>query len=369
MRKTSVWGAAKAALGLAVLVGGGAQAQVRETPFTKVCDQVVGATAAPSGAWAKQGNIHVYRDARGRMVSLEVTDHQRDTGTVLRYRVERRTEMARLCRQGYELALFGDAPPLTANQAATPPDSDVMDHEAVDLSRVALPAATRAKLASATAWQLPSLPPDFTIVRLSGVVYGVVLSAAYFHTSGFYTIAQRPADTTTQWLNFGVNMSASYKDTLEHIAVTLFLTPNVPTPEIGPQIIGNGMVIGSTQNWSTSTPGPDLIGCGGSGSGYPAFNSQIEAFWVGGNAVFDSTCQPQSAPLGQTQFYTLHANMYQDVAYWGPGLTPRAKNTSSVRPTYWDPNGGGVLIFTTTVPGNPQNDFSIQFTQVQGGWF
>ncbi len=87
-------------------------------------------------------------------------------------------------------------------------------------------------------------------------------------------------------------------------------------------------------------------------------------------SYWNRTCQPQSAPLGQTQFYTLHANMYQDVAYWGPGLTPRAKNTSSVRPTYWDPNGGGVLVFTTTEDRNTQGiDFDIQFTQVQGGWF
>ncbi|MBL8372284.1 MAG: hypothetical protein JNK28_12930 [Burkholderiaceae bacterium] len=367
MSVTSVRVATRAALGLVMLIGGGAAlAQARESPFPKVCDQVIGPVEAANQTSAKRGLIHVYRDALGRMVSLEVADTRAETGPTLRYRVERRTEAANLCWQGYELALFGDAPALASGPVPVAPGREVLAHESVDLSRVAVPTSERARLASATAWALPSLPPEFSVVRLSGIVYGVILSAAYFHTSGFYTIAQRPAGTTTQWLNFGVNMSPSYQATQEHIAVTLFLTPNVGALAI----IGNGMVIGSTQAWSTSTPGPDLIGCGGPGSGYPAFNSQIEAFWVGGNAVFDSTCQPQSAPLGQTQFYTLHANMYQDVAYWGPGLTPRAKNTSSVRPTYWDPNGGGVLVFTTTEDRNTQGiDFDIQFTQVQGGWF
>ena len=251
-------------------------AQARESPFPKVCDQVIGPVEAANQTSAKRGQIHVYRDALGRMVSLEVADTRAETGPTLRYRVERRTEAANLCRQGYELALFGDAPALASGPVPAAPGREVLAHESVDLSRVAVPTSERARLASATAWALPSLPPEFSVVRLSGIVYGVILSAAYFHTSGFYTIAQRPAGTTTQWLNFGVNMSPSYQATQEHIAVTLFLTPNVGAPAI----IGNGMIIGSNQGWSPANPANDLIGCGGVGSGYPPFNSQIESFWI-----------------------------------------------------------------------------------------
>lgn len=224
MSVTSVRVATRAALGLVMLIGGGAAlAQARESPFPKVCDQVIGPVEAANQTSAKRGLIHVYRDALGRMVSLEVAD-------------------------------------------------------------------TRAE--------------------------------------------------------------------------TLFLTPK----DDPPAIIGNGMIVGSNKGWSPANPANDLIGCGGVGSGYPPFNSQIESFWILGNAVFNSTCQPQQSPVGQTQFYTLHANMYQDVAYWGPGLVARSKNTSGYRP-YWDPNGGGVLVFSTTHQGDPNIDFSIQFTQVQGGWF
>jgi hypothetical protein len=310
------------------------------------------------------GTLHVYRDRDAEMVSVEIVTDAITKQRSATARKEKRGDIVKLCMAGYEFAVMSDLPasiPIgDSTKRASASDNREDDESSISLVGIEIPShfgeanADHAK----AAWGLNQLPTNFSIIRSNGVYYGNIVGVGtYYNTNGFYKTGVRPAGTTTQWLSFNATPSA-LTSSGDHIAIALFFTSSAVNA-----IIGNGMIIGNNQGY----PG---------GQGCSTTNTQIEAFWQTGNAVYGSTCAPFSVPDGISSSYVVHANMYKDVMYQrttsGQQYTG-VKNTAGQQPPTtsggFNPNEGGILIGAATfsVPGNP--NYSVQFTNVSNGWF
>lgn len=204
--------------------------------------------------------------------------------------------------------------------------------------------------------QRPSLPSNFTIMQLNGVVYG-----------NFYVPGTRPAGKNTQWVGY-TYYSSLMGSFGSHIAVSLLsdtsqLTGNYP-PTNAPAIVGNGVIIGNV----AGTPN----GCGFGGNPTPVYNMEVESYWNGGNKLYPNTCAPSG--LADVTYYqvAINANVQGYVAYTlngGASWVSPSPYTIPDRPAGLPGslNGGG-LIFGM-VP-TPDPDYtSAQFGNAGTGWF
>lgn len=314
------------------------------------------------------------------MVSLELEQDTPDIKTagkigkthVVKVRKDKKSDIVKLCLDGYEFASLGDLPPYlnvnTGKRVAISPDEP--GDEFVKIDSVNFERNDRAKAGN---WLIASMPSNFTIARVNGNVYGTILGGAYYAgSSGFYTAGTRPPAATTQWLSFQIK-PIGLNAVGEHVAVSMM---NYPYTSV-PAIVGNGFIIGNNQGYPVSPPSQG--GCGGAAAAsVPTFNSQIESYWLQGNAVFADTCASTAVPENVFTAFTAHVNVYQDIAYWRNGNFVASKNTSVVRP-YWHgaPLGtrpeatldaGGILIGVTIGLGYAGN-FSVQFQSLSSGWF
>lgn len=197
---------------------------------------------------------------------------------------------------------------------------------------------------------ISSLPSSFSIIRRFGNVYGNI-----------WTGGTRPPNTTTQWVVFNLK-SYGYNQIGEHVATSLFLDANAlaSTP---PYIVGNGMIIGDV-HLRTADDG----GCGSaSWPTVPIYNSQVEAYWAGGNWIYGASCETVALQDATTYSFTLHATTNGWVAYWTNLGYPPGIYTLNQRPS-WNPDNGGILFASTgDQAGGP--DFTLNFTNVYTGWF
>jgi len=201
------------------------------------------------------------------------------------------------------------------------------------------------------ALDLESFPASFSIVRRAGRVYGNLWSAG-----------RTPEDVTTQWLTFDVD-ATGYFGQGEHAAIALFLDAPALAGRL-PAIIGNGIVFGEVELAPS--------GCGGSSfPSVPIDNTEVEAFWRGGNSLWGESCG--SAALANDQVYrflvradTAGAVRYESRTGAAQAVASAVIDTSARRPAL-DPANGGILIgstnFCSTCP-----DFEIRFTHVAAGW-
>jgi hypothetical protein len=217
----------------------------------------------------------------------------------------------------------------------------------------ALPNVAGTTSSVATSGLQSPLPSSFSIFRLYGTVYG-----------NFYIAGTRPSGTTNQWVVFDMQ-STGFNGTLLHAPVVLFLDASKLSGS-NPQIVGNGLIIGDV-HLRTANDG----GCGSSSwPQYPIYDSQIEAFWSGGNWIYGSTCDPYGAFDGTSYNWNMQANTNSWISYTktggGHSYSPPAVYTLSQRPSF-DPNQGGILFNATNdVPGA---NFRLNFTNASTGWF
>ena len=196
-----------------------------------------------------------------------------------------------------------------------------------------------------------TLPDALSIVRRGGRVYGNIWSQA-----------TTPADVQTQWLRFRIRM-LGYVGQGEHVPVVLFLDTQalVGTPAA---IVGNGIVVGEVYL------APN--GCGGvSFPRAPVANSEVEAFWRGGNSLWGESCGSVALANGPTYGFLLAADpqggvRYENAVDGTQVVTPPAIDTSVRRPPF-DPAHAGILIASTNFC-SPCADFEIDLTQVVSGW-
>jgi hypothetical protein len=195
-----------------------------------------------------------------------------------------------------------------------------------------------------------ALPNALSIVRRGARVYGNLWNAA-----------ARPIGVRTQWLRFRIEM-AGYVGQGEHVPVALFADVRalVATPAA---IIGNGIVIGEVYL------APN--GCGGvTFPSVPVANSEVEAFWRGGNALWGESCGDVALADGHGYGFLVAADADGAVRYENDVdvrmVSPPTIDTSARRPPF-DPAIGGILIASTNFC-SPCADFEIHFTQIASGW-
>ena len=147
--------------------------------------------------------------------------------------------------------------------------------------------------------QKPSLPVNFSIMQLSGVVYG-----------NFWVAGTRPAGKTTQWVGY-TYYSSQMASFGSHIAISLLsdtsqLTGSYP-PTNASAIVGNGVIVGNVGG----TPN----GCGFGTNHTPFYNMEVESYWNGGNKLYPATCSP--AGFADATYYQvgIQANTLGYVAY------------------------------------------------------
>ena len=197
-----------------------------------------------------------------------------------------------------------------------------------------------------------TLPDALTIVRRGGRVYG-----------NLWNRAATPAAVQTQWLRFRVRM-LGYVGQGEHVPVALFADTQalVGTPAA---IIGNGMIIGEVYL------APN--GCGGvSFPQAPLVNSEVEAFWRGGNSLWGESCGNVPLANGSTYGFVVAADAHGGVRYENRVddahvVAPPTIATSVRRPPF-DPANAGIMIASTNFCVSPCADFEIDLTQVASGW-
>lgn len=195
------------------------------------------------------------------------------------------------------------------------------------------------------------LPASFSIVRRGGAVYG-----------NLWTAATTPDGATTQWLTFDLQ-SEAYAGQGEHAPVALFLDAPALTAT-PPAIIGNGIVFGEV-NLAQN-------GCGGPSSpGAPVFNTEVEAFWFGGNHLWSETCGSKALADGPVYSVALQASTdgtfhFENRSGETSITTSPAINTVIERPSF-KPGNGGVLVASTNFC-NTCRDFSLFFSNVVTGW-
>jgi len=286
-----------------------------DLPIGKVCDpslidQDGVETTVPSVYLYKGGKRHYYTyevdSASNGMIRRDVTFG----------------EITSLCNEGIGISLLADT--TETNQNAQ--------------SQLALATAAAA-----------SLPISFSIIRRTGNVYGNLTASG-----------SRPAGMTTQWSSFNFK-SVGYPAS-EHVAFVHFVDAVL---ESQGNLVGNGFTIGNISQH------PSGNGCGGTNwPNVPAYNTQVESFWVGGNALWGNTCaqNPNGLVNGTTYSFVLHANTGEWVSYSRAGIpAPPAVYTGDVNPN-WNPDNGGIRIGSTNF--SPfQSNFTLTFTQVNTGWF
>ena len=196
-----------------------------------------------------------------------------------------------------------------------------------------------------------TLPTAFSIVRRNGHVYGNVWNSG-----------KTPADTKTQWLRFDFEATGFFEQD-EHVPVALFLDADALVAA-QPSIIGNGIVIGAanlTPNGCGSAWLPDV----------PSANTEVEAFWRGGSALWSESCGSVNLDDGEEYRFFVAADAqgavrYRNLGQDGDIVAPAIVDTSSRRPPL-DAANGGVLV-TATNFCNRCGDFELRFTNVASGW-
>lgn len=342
--------------------GGAAVAAINpdKIEYPKVCNLVLPVQAHGKPNRGELGTLHVYRDADGDMVSLEiVTDSSNAKSRNTKARKDNKNEIIKLCQQGYEFGLIGDLPKgITSADQTKSAFLGEDAFEAFNFSALGFQETDRAKVA----WGLNVMPSNFSITRTSGTYYGNIVGVGtYYNTNGFYATGVRPSWASTQWLTF--NMTPDGLATSgDHIPIILFFTSSYQSG-----LIGNGFIIGENTFYPTNTS----IGTGPCLS--PTLNTQIEAFWSAGNAVYANTCALFSVSNNVVSSYALHANRFQDVMYQrttsGQTYTG-TKNTAAQQPHFtlggFNPNEGGTLIAGA---GFGSGNYTVTFNSVNTGWF
>lgn len=219
----------------------------------------------------------MYKDEDGRYYTPEFDSVTGDT-------IERDvkfSEIQKLCKDGFGISLIDKGK--TAKVQTTVDDN-------LDGTLVAQATASSA-----------SLPSSFSIIRRYGNVFGNLT------VSG-----TRPSGTSTQWSAFNFTSYGYPKS--EHVAFVHFVDAVL---ESQGNLVGNGFVIGNVSGHSSGE------GCGGTNwPNTPVYNSEIESFWVGGNALWGATCaqNPNGLQEGVTYSFILHANTNEWVAYSRSGV-------------------------------------------------
>jgi hypothetical protein len=198
---------------------------------------------------------------------------------------------------------------------------------------------------------VPSIPTTFSIVRRQGVLYGNI-----------WTSEAAPVGLTTQYTKFDFRAIA-YSGTLEHLPVVLFLDA-AALGETPAQLVGNGLLVGDV---SLTTNG-----CGSvSAPGSPAYNSQYEAFWRGGNYLWSTSCAPAAVVDGMVYSFELHASTgswlwYQRSIEGAAEYSAPSTYTLDNRPSFDATQGGTFFGSTNMYPGS---DFTLEFSNVKVDWF
>lgn len=194
-----------------------------------------------------------------------------------------------------------------------------------------------------------SLPAAFSIVRRTGRVYG-----------NLWRAGATPGDAMTQWLRFDVE-AIGYFGQGEHVPIALLLDADALADKA---IIGSGIVFGEV-NLAPN-------GCGGTSfPAVPVDNSEVEAFWRGGNSLWGESCG--AVPVGNDRVYRFFVAAdgrggvrYENRAGSAPLVAPAPVDTSARRPALDAANAGVLIASTNFCTGC--SDFDIRFTAVASGW-
>lgn len=204
---------------------------------------------------------------------------------------------------------------------------------------------------------LPSLPENFSIVQVNGVVYG-----------NFFVPGDRPAGATTQWLAYFLG-TINMEQFISHMAVSLLfdseqLIDNYP-PTYAPALVGNGFVIGNV----SKTPN----GCGFAENHTPVYNMEVESFWNGGNKLYSETCSPEGLEDLRAYYVNVSADVSGHVSYDVVGGTVWFSPTADTAPdrpagSAGSLSGGGLLFGLVSTPSAPWFA-AVNFFGAKTGWY
>ena len=203
-------------------------------------------------------------------------------------------------------------------------------------------------------------PTTFAIAVINGSLVGNL----YLNTGG------GSWSGTTQWTTF-LFSSSGYVGTREHAAVLLFFddTTFVNSGQTG--LNGNGITIGDLSGTSSL-----YGGCGNSGtaspySGYPAYNTQMEAWWTGSDHIYPAGCLSTGMADSTWYNFDVQADIYDSVAYSRAGNSGYV-NVNSDRSAFSKPlnTAAWSLGFgTTSFYSTSSTNFTLNFQSVSRGVF